>query len=261
MCCGSQNHGVAGLNILHAASSDVPVRRDVPGIVRKGQAMILPSSAPRNSFCFAPKFNSAKRMDATGAFLPYMEAFQRLYGGGRGRVATLPFDNHANANAEFAAISAAFEQVPGKLDAIVYFGHGEPYGMVSSDIYAKDIQKFAHLIRRKSVHGVKVVLYACSCGKVDYPGGSFASKLAVALGDINATVFGHHNVGHTTTNANIYRYSADGRGHPVAPPGKFAIFDRMLKTESIDQNPRRNNAFWARFPFMTPDEIRAEVAR
>jgi len=223
--------------------------------------MILPSNAPRNSFCFAPKINSDKRNDATGAFLPYMEAFKHLYGSGYGRVSTLPFDNHASAATGFAALSAALEQAPGKLDAIVYFGHGEPYGMVSSEIYFKDLQKFAHLIRRKSAHGVKVVLYACSCGKVDYPGGSFASRLAVALRDIEAVVFGHHNVGHTTTNANIYRYCGDGRGVAVAPTGKFTAFDRMLKVESIDQNPRRNTAFWARFPFMTPDEIRAEVAR
>ena len=223
--------------------------------------MILPGGAPRNSLCFAPKFNSPKLVDASGAFLPYMEAFQRLYGGGHGRVSTLPFDNHANAPTEFGAITAAFEQVPGKLDAVVYFGHGEPFGMVSPDIYVWDIQKFAQLIMRKSVHGVKVVLYACNCGMIDYPGGCFASKLAVALRDIEATVFGHYNVGHTTTNAHIYRYSGDGRGVWVPPTGKFRAFDRMLKAESIDQKPRGNTALWARYPFMTPEEIRAEVAR
>jgi hypothetical protein len=223
--------------------------------------MILPGGAPRNSFCFAPKFNSPNRMDATGAFLPYMEAFQRLYGGGHGRVATLPFDNHANAPTEFGAITAALEQTPGKLDAIVYFGHGEPFGMVSSDIYVWDIQKFAQLIMRKSVRGVRVVLYACSCGRIDYPGGSFAAKLAVALREIDATVFGHHNVGHTTTNANVYRFSGDGRPVAVSPIGKFKAFDHMLKAESIDQKPRQNTAFWARMPFMTPDEVRAEVAK
>jgi hypothetical protein len=222
--------------------------------------MILPGSAPRNSFCFAPKFDSPQRHDASGAFLPYMEAFGRLYGGGHGRVATLPFDNHASADTEFAMIAAAIDQIPGDLDAIVYFGHGEPFGMVSSDIYDKDIQKFAQLIKRKSTHGVRVVLYACSCGKFNYPGGSFAAKLAVALRDIDAVVFGHDNVGHTVTNANIYRYSGGGLGVPVAPTGKFTAFDRMLKAESIDQKPKGNTAFWARIPFMTQDEIRAEVA-
>jgi hypothetical protein len=190
-----------------------------------------------------------------------MEAFRRLYGGGHGRVSTLPFDNHATPDSEFATISAGFDQIPGKLDAIVYFGHGEPFGMVSSDIYTKDIQKLAQLIKRKSVHGVRVVLYACSCGKFNYPGGSFAARLAVALQDIEAVVFGHDNVGHTVTNANIYRYSGGGLGVAVAPTGKFTAFDRMLKAESIDQRPKDNNAFWARIPFMTPDEIRAEVAR
>ena len=173
----------------------------------------------------------------------------------------MPFDNHANADSEFAAISAAFEQIPGKLDAVVYFGHGEPFGMVSSDIYLKDVQKFAQLIRRKGVDGVRVVLFACSCGSFNYPGGSFAAKLAVALSDIGAVVFGHDDVGHTVTNPNLYRYSGSGPGVRVAPTGKFTAFDRMLKAESLDKNPRQNNAFWARIPFMTPDEIRAEVAR
>lgn len=223
--------------------------------------MILPGSAPVNSFCFAPKFDSPQRHDASGAFLPYMEAFAKLYGGGQRRVTTLPFDNHANAETEFSAISAAFDRIPGKLDAIVYFGHGEPFGMVSSDIYTKDIMKLAQLIKRKSVRGVRVVLFACSCGKTDYPGGSFAARLAAALRDIEAVVFGHHNVGHTVTNANLYRYTGDLHPDPVAPTGKFTAFDRMLKAESLDQKPRGNTAFWARIPFMTPDEIRAEVAR
>jgi glyoxylase-like metal-dependent hydrolase (beta-lactamase superfamily II) len=190
-----------------------------------------------------------------------MEAFRQLYGGGHGRVATLPFDNHASPASEFAAISAGFEQIPGKLDAVIYFGHGEPFGMVSSDIYDQDIQKFAQLIKRKCVHGVRVVLYACNCGRVDHPGGSFAAKLATALSDIEAVVFGHDDVGHTVTNAHIYRYSGGGRGVAVAPTGKLIAFDRMLKAESLDQKPKGNNAFWARMPFMTPAEVRAEVAK
>jgi hypothetical protein len=237
---------------------DAAMAQSLPG---RGPSMILPGRAPRNSFCFAPKFDSPQRHDATGAFLPYMEAFRHLYGGGHGRVSTLPFDNHATAASEFATISAALDQIPGKLDAIVYFGHGEPFGMVSSDIYAKDIEKFAQLIKRKCVHGARVVLYACSCGKFNYPGGSFAARLAVALREIEAVVFGHDNVGHTVTNANIYRYTGRGLGAAVAPTGKFTAFDRMLKAESLDQKPKGNNAFWARIPFMTPDEIRAEVAR
>ena len=46
----------------------------------------------------------------------------------------------------------------------------------------------------------------------------------------------------------------------VAPPAKFHAFDKLLKTESIDKKPRGNNAFWARYPFMTDAEIDAEVS-
>jgi hypothetical protein len=225
-------------------------------------------TAPKNSFCFAPMYNSPQHVvdgkvviphDATGAFLPYMEAFRRLYSAGDGTVITLPFDNRAKPATEFEKISHGMNTAPSQLDAVVYFGHGMPYGMVSPDIYEKDIPKFADLIKRNSAQGVKVVLYACNCGKVNQPGGSFAAKLAAALSDLKAEVFGHDNVGHTTTNANIYRYSGGGPAVPLAPPGKFSAFNRILKAESLDQKPRGNTAFWARIPFMTSDEIAAEV--
>jgi hypothetical protein len=144
------------------------------------------------------------------------------------------------------------------LDTVVYFGHGEPYGLVSADIYGPDLRRFAELIKVRSVRGVRVLLYACSSGKFDYPGGSFAARLAQALSDVGGVVFGHDNVGHTCTNANLYRYSGFGPGVLVPPPGKFAAFDKLLKAECLDKKPK-STEFWARAPFMTPDEIGAEV--
>jgi hypothetical protein len=219
--------------------------------------MIMPKNAPKKAICLAPKLNSPQRMDATGAFLPYMEAFRRLYWP-LARVTTLPFDNTASAAARFAAITAAFHQASGKLDTVVYLGHGEPYGLVSAHIYFEELRKFAELIKATCVHGVRVLLYACSSGKVDYPGGSFAARLAQALDDIGGVVFGHDNVGHTCTNANLYRYSGFARARLVAPPGKFAAFDRLLKAECLDKKPK-STEFWARTPFMTSEEIGAEV--
>jgi hypothetical protein len=107
---------------------------------------------------------------------------------------------------------------------------------------------------------VKVVLYACSCGRRSATGGSFASRLANELADMQAEVYGHDNDGHTTTNPNIYRYCGSRPGVPLAPPGMHHAFDVLLKAESIDRKPKGNTAFWARMPFMTDEEIADEVS-
>ena len=103
---------------------------------------------------------------------------------------------------------------------------------------------------------MKVVLYACSCGS-RLPGGSFASPLAVALRDIEAVVFGHHNVGHTTTNANIYRYCGDGRGVAVAPTGKFTAFYRYAdRADPAMRTPVGIPPSDLLFSVQTPDEMK-----
>jgi len=226
---------------------------------------------PKNSFCFAPKFNSPQhghplgtdgkvlmQHDATGAFHPYMTAFKKLYSGD-GSVNTLMFDNHATAANELQVISHGFAACPSQLDTVVYFGHGVPQGLVSADIYRKDIPKFAKLIRDNCGQGVKILLYACSSGHVGYPGGCFASNLASELSDMKAVVFGHHDVGHTTTNPHLYRYEGSMPGVLVAPPGKTKEFNHLIKAESLDNKPKGNSAFWARAPFMTEAELKAEV--
>jgi hypothetical protein len=227
---------------------------------------------PKNSFCFAPQHNHPPHRgddglmhpsyDATGAFLPYMEEFRKLYSA-TGTVTTLTFNNHASAKNELKAIadeiSHALNVAQNRLDAVVYFGHGWPTGMVSADIYTQNIPDFAQLIRANCARGVTIVLYACLCGQVNAKGGCFASRLANELSDIDAVVFAHDNAGHTATNPNVYRYSGNKPGVPVAPAGMFHSFDVLLKAESIDKKPKGNTAFWARMPFMTDDEIAAEV--
>lgn len=227
---------------------------------------------PKNSFCFAPQYNHPPHRDkagvlhtshdATGAFLPYMEAFRKLYSAG-GAVAALKFNNHAAPKSEFKAILTeidhAFNVSKSQLDAVVYFGHGWPTGMVSADIYDPSIPDFAKLIRLNCARGVKIVLYACLCGQVSAKGGCFAARLAAELSDMEAVVYAHDNAGHTTTNPNIYRYTGNKPGVAVAPAGMFHSFNVLLKTECLDKKPKGNSAFWARVPFMTDDEIAAEV--
>lgn len=228
---------------------------------------------PSNSFCFAPMFNHPPHKDekgvvhasydATGAFHPYMAAYEKLYSK-TGTVTTLKFNNHAHASDEFDAIMGqinhAVSVADAQLDAVVYFGHGWPTGLVSADIYTGKLVDFANLIRANCVPGVTIVLYACLCGQRNTHGGCFAARLANELTDMQATVYAHENAGHTTTNPYVYRFSGNQPPVAVAPPGKLRAFTKLLKTESIDAKPRGNTAFWARMPFMTDDEIDSEVS-
>jgi hypothetical protein len=249
-----------------AVTAPGPVERQSAPI--PGTRWMVAMITPQNSFCFAPLHNHWRRgdlkpqYDATGAFHPYMEAYKKIYSG-KGRVATLKFDNHAAASSEFSTIRKQIEHAvnvaDSQLDAIVYFGHGWPTGLVSADIYNDHLDSFADLIRRNAVQGVKVILYACLCGNLKAKGGSFAARLASQLSDLNAEVYAHDNAGHTTTNPNMYRFVGVRPPEPVAPKGYFQSFDKMLKAESIDRNPRHNSAFWARMPFMDAGEIAAEV--
>ncbi len=227
---------------------------------------------PKKSFCFAPQYNSPQkghplgtdgkellRHDATGAFHPYMNAFKKLYSQDGGEVATLKFDNHGTAEHIFKQVVQGIWYGPTGLDAVAYFGHGGPNSLASAHIGAKAMPEFAAAVRANCKPGVIIALYACSCGRVSQPGGCFASKLAAELIDMQAVVFGHNDPGHTTTNPHLYRYEGSKPGMAVAPPGMEKAFNRLLKAESIDKKPKGNTAFWARVPFMTETEIRAEL--
>ncbi len=227
---------------------------------------------PKNSFCFAPVHNHPPHRDkagvmhasydATGAFLPYMDAFGKLYST-TGTVTALKFNNHAAAKAEFTVIGTdiahAVNAAKNQLDAVVYFGHGWPTGMISADIYNPSIPAFAKLIRANCVRGVTIVLYACLCGELKAKGGSFAARLASELIDMQAVVYAHDTIGHTATNPNIYRFCGNKPPVPLAPAGMYNSFYTLIKAECLDKKPKSNTAFWARLPFMTDDEIAAEV--
>ena len=227
---------------------------------------------PKNSFCFAPKYNSPQhghplgtdgkelmRHDATGAFHPYMEAYRKLYARDGGQVTTLKFDNNATPAAKLRDIVRGFASAPPQIDAVVYFGHGIPSGMASAHIYRDSIAGFAKLIRENCVQDVRILLYACSCARLSYKGGCFAGLLATELSDMGAVVYGHNDPGHTTTNPHLYRYKGISPGTQVAPPGMTKAFNTLLKTECLDKKPKGNSAFWARIPFMTDAEIVSEL--
>jgi hypothetical protein len=203
---------------------------------------------PVNSFAFAPLHDSPPDVhnplghDATGKFHHGLDAWRQIYGGHGGRVTTLKFDNHARAPLRRREIMAAMSAVVGTLDAIAYFGHGSPNSMASASVGRHDIPQFAAAVRAKSQRGVIIALYACDCGRAN----GFAEALQAALADIEAVVFAHPVFGDSVNNPAVVRFPGGARVHPQ---GRFGEWATRLRVSNL----------WARFPFMTAEEIVADL--
>lgn len=217
---------------------------------------------PEKSFVFAPMHNQQPeegepaRHDATGAFHPGMNIYKRLYEGMGKQVVTYKFDNYAPAAKRRTAILNAMQQNVGGqwYDAIVYFGHGWKGGLSSAGFNNSSLDELTDAIWTHGQPWVKVILYACSCG---VPGG-YAHKISQKLVSwhvVGMKVFGHPSVGHSFMNPQVRRYPSNmgETGETVCPPGRVATWTKKMRDETGKQG-----AFWARMPFMTPEEIEAE---
>ncbi|MFT8242492.1 hypothetical protein [Roseomonas sp. BN140053] len=99
---------------------------------------------------------------------------------------------------------------------------------------------------------MKVLLYACSCaahGGIAY---TMSENLKV-WAQYGMEVYGHAVPGHSFDNAVVRRFpSANGlAGYRVCPDGRVDAWKAALKNHKT--------MFWARFPFMTAEEIEAEI--
>ncbi len=133
-------------------------------------------------------------------------------------------------------------------DAVAIFCHGVNSGLASAGLFGADGAKaLADAIQPRAKAGVTVILYACNAGS---PGG-FASMLAANLAGVQARVFGHISARHTYANPDT----------TVFPGGDMVIARssplwKNWNDDIIDQT----NDLWARFPFMTQQELEAELA-
>lgn len=215
---------------------------------------------PEKSFVFAPMYNETPKPgeppknDATGAFQPGMAIYKKLYEGMGKQVVTFKFDNTAPGKTRRQSILDAMQRNCGGVwyDAIVYFGHGWKGGLASAGFTNDNRETLTDAIWDYGTPGVKVILYACSCAT---PGG-YAYKMAQDLNcwaQYGLEVFGHPSVGHSFTNPQVRRYpSSQGEtGETVCPDGKVAAWMKAMRNE--------RDAFWARMPFMTREELAAAL--
>jgi len=239
----------------------------------------LPDTIPQDEVViYAPRFNTGKKRDATGAFHPEAILFCKHW---RLNPATTIeyFDNRRSRYAIAEEVLSSMEQRQRAEKPIAvwgYFNHGYTHGMqiglrssghrVFTEQDEENFERFLDII---SEHPAPLVpLYACSTsddpdGDPDSaPGsgdGSFADLTRDGLcerGSVYCRVFAHTTAGHTTGNPMIKM--VDGLGtmdgglgaELIAMPGtkEFKSLQRKLKT-----------AFRFDVPFLTVDAIRKSL--
>jgi hypothetical protein len=156
-------------------------------------------------------------------------------------------DYRGRAAATFEALDEAED---GTLDAIAFFGHGQPTFLPSFGLFTGDIGRLGDRIKAKCKARSAILLYACSAGAF----GGFAEKLAAAVNSGGSTtkdcrvVYGHLVDGHAYQGA-YYTYFP-GRRYVVSPTVPlFGVWQKKIMGSDL----------WARFPFMSDDDLSEEL--
>jgi hypothetical protein len=207
--------------------------------------------------------NSPGKHDASGAFIPEAKAFAKCHGIPNSDVIGMGGSGTAR---RMITLEALRERAGRNLDCIALFCHGTSkwLQLVGG---LKHVHSFAEQIAACIAPGATIILYACSTadGPGNYDGddlgasvdGGFADKLRDELSDLGCRglVIAHETAGHTTWNPYAIWLSASGTGRAgneyyVSP--RAGYWRRWIKA-------LRSTDLRYRFPFMTGDEIRAEL--
>ena len=219
-----------------------------------------------NGFIFASGVNNPKYPgDATGAFRPGAVAFKEIH--------NIPqdifyFDYNDPPATLRKKIVDKLKTLPCEddegLDVVAYFGHGIPRGLSSAQFYTNDktfdvtadVTELASAIKATCKQTVRVVLYACSAGALPH---SFAGALSVALGSQDAQVFGHTVLGHSFANAMVAVFDCGHTGRYLVDPSATEWSKWLKEINAGNSNDPTEHPLWAKFPFMTNEEIRESL--
>lgn len=177
--------------------------------------------------------------DATGVFVPGAKYFANLYGLDK----PVMLNDVDDRNKMLKAIEKST-----MLDVIAYFGHGDRNRIGSAEIGVGDLKRLADAIKMAAAPGCQVIFYACQLGGQS----GFCEKLAGMLGG-TVTFWGHSCSGHGNTNPYVtrYPYAPDTTPFLIDPTGPlFLDWQSLIKSQSD---------IWARFPFMTKEEVVSEI--
>lgn len=208
-----------------------------------------------------PDRNTEGRGDWSGAFRPEAGRFAALHHVPPELVVQIDVSRPRTDRLEqtLAAIERA-----SSISLLAMFCHGWKGG-VQLGPYSQDVEALVRVLGPRARYDLVVALYACSAGggSEDEPGapggeGGFGDALRDALlrEGLPAQVDAHTCVGHTARNPFVRRFTkatATGGQWLVAPDDPLFPVWRARLHDADD--PLR-----FRFPLMTADEIRAELA-
>ncbi len=206
---------------------------------------------------FAPDRNTPGKHDAGGAFIPDSQAFAKHHG------ITTPIvrvDISADDSARRAQIHTALASGSGLLETVAFFCHGYRTG-IQLGYTIHNVADLARAIAASSLKNVRVILYACSTGGGNGPGGdgAFADQLRDALcaqGATECQVDAHTTAAHATRNPYVRRF--EGRGSPVGGTGGQWLVAPESKLWGVWRRGL-NTDLRFRFPFMSVAQLHAEL--
>jgi hypothetical protein len=193
------------------------------------------------------------KKDATGAFIPEAEAFQKLWNVPEVNMRAISHQLSVNQR-RFSFESLCRNSIPGEFDAVVYFGHGTTRGLPGlgyqlwNDGHDRMAEHLAIPLKRKG----RVALYACLAGK----GFGFADRLAFSLRyrAPDAEVISHLTAGHTSWNP-WAEYSGRGPRHT----GQDVISRKDALWSAWVERLRNDQPFRLWFPFVDVSQIRTAL--
>jgi hypothetical protein len=196
------------------------------------------------------------RSDSTGMFEPVALKLQKLYSLPKSLVKEFlnvhdDFEDGGTAEQSRKNFFAALKEAPGpggasELDFFAYVGHGEGSALPSAGVTRSHIAALAKEIKRLVRADGTVIFYACQTGSKD----GLAQKLSGLLPSM--TVWGHRKSGPASTNPYKKKY-VGGVEQPFRD--SWGEADQL----KWDTYMRASADFYARYPFMTLDQLIAEV--
>lgn len=222
-----------------------------------------------NSIVIAPAFDSggAHPADAHGAFQPGARAWAAHYG----QPAPHLFDNRpVSLRVRFNQILDLIAHATPKIDTFVAFSHGLRR-QLQWGLTVDNTQEFVVALAPVAAEKLTIILYACSAGEDKTEVGGHAYDDGPGAGDgsiadllrdgfqavhVDATVIAHTTVGDTRFNPYLRRFdkSQDGHGGVWVFSHKEDLFPRF-------SHRMHTTNLWMRAPYMTRDQIHAELLK
>jgi hypothetical protein len=223
-----------------------------------------PGATSNTMLCFAPRYNTKGRKDATGAFIPEAKRFLAFHDQEPTMLHLV--DNNLSPKWMREAVLSAIRAPSHRLEGVFFFCHGYRSG-IQFGITKRHVDDLAKAIHDACGTLAVVVFYSCDVARdadrkrtddlatIGGDGG-FADEVRDALcraGADYCTVDGHTTAGHCTRNPHVRRFCGDGSrsggsgGYYIVPRQKAKLFKKWRKLLGTDMR--------FEYPFMDAGRI------